>query len=384
MKIGSTLRRTPPADALLAAAFAAITQIEVWVFAANDTHSIAVRIATSVLVLIASAALGWRRSLPVRSFWVNSIAVVLAIAVGFDTDIYQWTNLVALYSIAAHAPRRQSWFALPAALGGVGFYFLRFPFDGGLIVYAFSSAVWLVGWLVGRGYGASIAKTKLRAERDLSQQLAETHQQRLQLEESRARIAREVHDIIGHTVNVMVVHAGAGRGAVDSDPQAAKRAFEVIEETGRVALTELDTVLALLSHQSEGSDLQPLPGIGDIPGLGRLYEDSRFDVTVNLVGESGLVPPTVGLAAYRIVQEALTNAVRHAGAASAVVDVRIGDGAVRLSVHDDGVGLQHPVGGGRGLTGMKERAAMHDGEIHVANHDEGGLVVTGHLRWEPA
>jgi signal transduction histidine kinase len=184
------------ADGLLAAAFVGITQLEIWVFEADAGHSLTVRLTAALMTLVASGALAFRRTHPAWAFWVNSAGVVGAIAVGFPSDFYQWTNLIAGYSVAAHGTSRQAWLALPSAIGGVLFYFARFPSEGGRVVAAFATTMWVVGWLAGRVYGARIAEIRLKSERDLSRRVAETQEARLELEVERARMARELHDIV--------------------------------------------------------------------------------------------------------------------------------------------------------------------------------------------
>jgi signal transduction histidine kinase len=213
MRAATTRLFSRPADLLLAAAFAGVGLTEVWVFSLGNDYSIALRVTASVLTLVACGALALRRTSPVAAFSVNAAAVVALIAAGYASDVYQWTNLVATYSIAAHGSRRAAWIALPVAVGGVLFYFLRFPDEGDAQLTGFVAAMWVVGWLVGRIYGAQVERDRLRSERDLARQLADANEERLALEEERSRIAHELHDIIGHTVNVMVVHAGAGRQA---------------------------------------------------------------------------------------------------------------------------------------------------------------------------
>jgi len=373
-----------PADLVLAAAFAGATQVEVWVFSLGDGYPIGQRVAASVLTLVASGSLALRRSRPLVSFWANTAAVAAVIAVGYPSDVYQWTSLVATYSIAAHGTTRQAWIALPAPLGGILFYFLRFPFEGGPLLAACVVAMWVVGWLVGRNYGARLEQAQLRSERDLARRLAEANEERLALEEERSRIAHELHDIIGHTVNVMVVHAGAGRQAVDGDSAIVHQAFETIERTGRAALSELDRVLAVLRRDQAGRELLPPPGIGDLGELARTFTDTGLRVDLQVSGNAGEVPASVGLAAYRIVQEALTNTMKHAGAATASVQVGIADRRLDLRVTDDGHGDTSRLQPGRGLLGMTERAAMHGGRVTLDRDGEGRFVVTARLAWEPA
>ena len=379
----TTARSARPADLLLAAAFAGVSQVEVWVFSLGHDYPVGLRVVASVLTLVASAALAWRRVRPVAAFWINSAAVVALTAAGYSSDVYQWTNLVVTYSIAAHGTSRQAWAALPAFVGGVAFYFVRFPDEGSLTLAAMVVAMWVVAWLVGRMYGARLEQVQLRAERDLARRLAEANEERLALEEERSRIAHELHDIIGHTVNVMVVHAGAGRQAVDHDSGIARQAFETIERTGRTALSELDRVLAVLRRDQAGRELAPAPGIGDLGELARTMTDTGLKVDVQVTGDAGEVPASVGLAAYRIVQEALTNTMKHAGAGSAEVGVEVAGGRVRIRVADDGRGDPSALQPGRGVLGMNERAAMHGGRVGIDRDRQGRFVVTAELGWEP-
>jgi signal transduction histidine kinase len=376
-----SLRR--PADLLLAAAFAGVAQCEIWVFSLGDDYPVGLRVVASALTLVASGALAWRRTRPVAAFWVNSAAVVAVIAAGYPSDVYQWTNLVVTYSIAAYGTSRQAWAALPALVGGVVFYFVRFPGEGSPTLAATVVALWVVAWLIGRVYGARLEQVQLRAERDLARRLAEANEERLALEEERSRIAHELHDIIGHTVNVMVVHAGAGRQAVDHDSGIARQAFETIERTGRAALSELDRVLAILRRDQAGRELAPAPGIGDLAELARTMTDTGLHVDVQVTGDRGEVPASVGLAAYRIVQEALTNAMKHAGAGSASVQVEVADRTVHVQVADDGGGDPSALQPGRGILGMQERAALHGGRVAIDRDGQGRFAVTAELGWEP-
>jgi signal transduction histidine kinase len=373
----------PTADSLLAVVFMALTSIEVWVFSWGNGLGIDTRVVVSLLTLVASGSLAWRRTKPEAAFWVNAAAVIGTIAAGYPSDMYQWTNLVAVYSIGAYGKNPQRWFALPMGIGGVLFYFVRFPFEGGATLAAFVAAIWVVAWLAGRIYGARLEEMQLRHERDLSRRLAEANDARLAHEEERIRIAHELHDIIGHTVNVMVVHAGAGRRAVGDDPDAASKAFETIERTGRDALDELDRVLALLRRDEAGSDLLPTQGVGDLPGLAETFADTGLAVEVRVTGEPGSVPTSVGLAAYRIAQEALTNVLKHADAGRATVDMAIGEGRLEVRISDDGPSAPTTIQPGRGITGMKERAALHGGSLHIDRNDHKGVMVRADLTWEP-
>jgi signal transduction histidine kinase len=379
---GGLFRR--PADLVLAAAFAGITQAEIWIFSAGESYSIGLRVAVSLLTLAACGSLALRRARPPAAFWTNTVAILAVIALGYPSDIYQWTSLIAAYSIAAYGTHRQAWIALPVAAVGPLSYFLRFPSEGDLQVAGLVTAMWVVGWLAGLLYGGQLEQGQLRYERDLARRLADANSERLAHEEERNRIARELHDIIGHTVNVMVVYAGAGRQAIDRDPDTVNKAFDTIERTGRSALSELDRVLAVLRRDETERRLLPPPGLGDLGDLATTFTDTGLRVDVEVSGNAGAVPASVGLAAYRIVQEALTNIMKHAGAASASVRVGIADRRLDLRVADDGNGHRSELQPGRGIIGMNERAAVHGGKVSIDRGDEGGLVVTANLVWEPA
>lgn len=377
-----TISSAPPSrapDRLLAAAFLGLTQVEIWVFTAGEGFSPTVRLGAAAATAMASLALAERRTRPVAMFIVNSLAVSAAIAVGYSSDFYQWTNLIATYSIAAHGTARQSWLALPFSLGGVAFYFVRFPAEGGAVITGFAIAMWMISWLAGRVYGSRVEQIRIAAERDLSLQLAQAREERLRTEHEKTQIARELHDAIGHGVNVMVIHAGAGRGAIGSDPESARRSFQTIEEAGRRALDELDRVLALLRDDDSTPDMAPVPGLSDIPELVGTFRSAGLEVDLNHEHDGTLVPHSVGLNAYRIVQEALTNVSRHSTSTWARVDLQTAPGLLKLEVRSAPV--TGPVDEGRGLIGMRERAALHGGEVGIsatADH----FAVSADLSWE--
>lgn len=370
------------ADVLLAVVLGVITQLEIWVFSLSADHSIGTRVGASVFIAVACAVLAWRRTRPVPVWWVNFAAIGGTVMVGYPSDIYQWTNLIALYSVAAFGSDPQRWFALPAGVAGVIYYFVQFPFAGGPALAAFIATLWVVGWLAGRIYGGRLDQLQLRHEVDLARQLAEANEQRLAFEEERIRIARELHDIVGHTVNVMVVHAGAGRREIGGDEVRVREAFDTIERTGRSALGEMDRVLALLRGDAEEADRLPTPGIPDLDELAATISATGLSVEVDVTGD-GAVPASVGLSAYRIVQEALTNTLRHGEASRALVKLDLGDGTLEVVVADDGTGEPQAIRSGRGITGMRERASVHGGTVTIDQSHLGGIEVRASLAWEP-
>lgn len=378
-----TLRTLSAPDLVLAVVFLLLTQAEIWVFTVQDDVTVGTRLAASVLTAVASGALVFRRQTPSLAFWVNGLAVIAVIFVGYPSDFYQWTNLIATYSLGAYAVGWHRWAGLPIAIGGVLYYFASFPSEGPPAIAAFVAATWLVAWLAGRTYGARIEEAKLRTERDLSRRLAESNEARLALEEERNRIARELHDIVGHTVNVMVVHADAGRGAINVDTDTAVRAFETIARTGREAMSELDRVLAVLRRDEDDSRLNSTPSLADLNRLATTLADTGLEVTVHLGDGLEDVPASVQLAAYRIVQEALTNTLRHASATSAGVTVKVSRDHIDIEVVDDGTGHGDEIRPGRGVMGMRERAELHEGSVHLGNRGDGRFAVSANMRWDP-
>ena len=239
---------------------------------------------------------------------------------------------------------------------GIVLYFLRFPNEGGLILGGAVLAIWTAGWFAGRAQFARLREAEVIRERDISRAELAAEHARAELEAERSRIARDLHDIIGHAVNVMVVHAGAGR--VNADPGSEGRAaFDTIAATGRGALADLDRMLDVLQGVPERS---PLPGLPQLGELCRTVEGAGVKVELVLEGDPQRVPSSLGVAAYRIVQEALTNVIKHAGASRAWVKVQIAEDLM-IVVSDDGIGGDARPG--RGLRGIAERAAMHGGTV---------------------
>ncbi|HEX5261428.1 MAG TPA: histidine kinase [Gaiellales bacterium] len=192
--------------------------------------------------------------------------------------------------------------------------------------------------------------------------------------EERARIARELHDVIAHHVSMMVVQAGAERRAVDQGT-ATRLVLETIEETGRSALTEMRRLLGVLRSNSEDS-LAPQPGLHDVPQLVEQLRSAGLAIDYRVDGDPRSLPVGLELSAYRIVQEALTNSLKHADGARTTVHIRYGHDQLGLEVSDDGgVGGAAPAAGGHGLAGMRERVALYGGRLDAGRMPDGGFAV---------
>jgi signal transduction histidine kinase len=218
---------------------------------------------------------------------------------------------------------------------------------------------------------------RVLADRDRRAQLAERERDlaaREAVVEERARIARELHDAIAHDVSMIVVQAGAERRVLD-DGGSTGEVLQTIEQIGRGALTEMRRLVGML--RSEGADpLAPQPGLADLPRLVSQVREAGLPVELDVEGERRELPVGIELSAYRIVQEALTNALKHAGEARASVRVRYGAESLELEIVDDGAGAQAPVtGGGHGLAGMRERVALYGGRLDAGRRPSGGFAV---------
>jgi signal transduction histidine kinase len=191
----------------------------------------------------------------------------------------------------------------------------------------------------------------------------------------RARIARELHDVVAHHVSMIVLQAGAERHALPSEQAGTRDVLGTIEQTGRSALIEMRRLLQML-REDEADPLAPQPGLDDLPVLVSQVREAGLNVELEVDGERRDLPVGLELSAYRIVQEALTNALKHAGEAAASVRVRYGEDAIELEVVDDGAGNGHVDRiGGHGLVGMRERVALYGGQFEARRRDEGGYRV---------
>jgi signal transduction histidine kinase len=191
----------------------------------------------------------------------------------------------------------------------------------------------------------------------------------------RARIARELHDVVAHAISVMVLQARGGRRVLQSDPADAREAFATIERTGQEALDEMRRLLGMLRKSDEELALAPQPSLKELGKLVEWVQAAGLPVDVAVEGEPRELPPGVDLSAYRIVQEALTNALRHAGPARARVLLRYGADDLELEIADDGVGAADDSGPGYGLIGMRERVSVYGGELHAGPRPGGGYAL---------
>jgi signal transduction histidine kinase len=319
------------------------------------------------LSALASLPLLWHRSAPLTVFVISGLASATLYLVAAP-DGPPVGPTVALYYVAAANPSSPAVtlavvfpvFAVHVAADGVG----RGDFPGAEILLRL--AVWGGAWLAGD-------RTRLRAERmaELEERAARAEREaererRLAAAEERMRIARDLHDSAGHAIGVILVHAGDGRLRAERDPAGARAAFETIEEVARETVGEIDQLVRAL--REDGDDgVEPPPGVAALDGLVARHRAAGLEVTAALHGDRRPLPPGVDQGAYRILQEALTNAARH-GAGRADVDVTFADGELELTVTNP-MRVGDGVGEGHGVIGMRERAALLGGRLRAGARD---------------
>ncbi|MCP2093596.1 MULTISPECIES: sensor histidine kinase [Actinosynnema] len=298
---------------------------------------------------------------------------------------------VALYTMVVYAGRRQSLLYL-ALLGAGTVVWAVTSMDSALesVALLFTAAPVLgFSWALGEFVGARHAYHSELEQRLRLLELERGQQARIAVGEERSRIARELHDVVAHAVSVMVVQADGAGYAIRTQPELAEAAVRTISDTGRQALAELRRLLGVLrSEDGSGTQWAPQPGAGDLRELTETLRASGLPVTLVVNGDLGALPAGLGLGVYRIVQEALTNTLKHAGSgASAVVRVDCGPERVRIEVVDDGFGTPHDLvelSGGNGLIGMRERAGVLGGLLEAGPNPGGGWRVRVDLPLVPA
>jgi signal transduction histidine kinase len=198
--------------------------------------------------------------------------------------------------------------------------------------------------------------------------------------EERARIARELHDVVAHSISVMTIQAGAARLLLDDEPERAEEPLLSIEETGRETLAEMRRLLGVLRSDMAADGLEARPTMANLESLVADVKAAGLPVQLSVAGDAEHIPPGVDLAAYRIVQEALTNVRKHAGLVTTRVAVRYGPSEMDVEVENEpGTGTNGEVGGGHGLVGMRERVAVFGGTLEAGANDDGGFRVRARL-----
>jgi signal transduction histidine kinase len=369
------MRQTPPwrIDAVLATCFVVAglttTSASSAIYEPRDGLAIG-------LILAATLPYYARRAAPFPVFAVSSAAVAALFVQGYAAGALPMVVAVGSYTVGAYRPLREVLLAAAFLNAALVVMLVADSPDFGGAEFVTSVAVYAGTFLV--GWTMQSRRLRLGAlEREQGEASLRA------AADERLRIAQELHDVVAHSLGVIAVQAGVGMHVIDTDPAEARQALEHISRTSRSSLGEIRRLLGLVRSGEPTAAYAPTPGLADIPRLAVEVADAGLPVELDVADDTGNVPPGVELAAYRIVQEALTNALRHAHAHRATVRLDVHAGSVRVVVSDDGSG--HNGGrrsGGHGLVGMRERVAVYGGSLGVGPAPEGGFRVEATIPYD--
>ena len=336
------------------------------------------------LALLHTLPLAARRRFPGAVLGLCVASGLAVAALGLSPIVLGLAILVAVYSVAAYGTRSVSLAGLAAAeVGSVAVQLTPGRFQAPTVVS--NGLVIGAAWLLGHFVGVRRAYTARLEERTAELERAREELARRAVTEERLRLARELHDVVAHAMSVIAVQSGVGAHVASTQPEEAAKALAAIEVTSRAALEELRRLLGVLRQDSEPQgDLSPVPGLADLDSLLAEVAKAGLGVRLRVEGTPSQLPAGVDLSAYRIVQEALTNVVKHAGPARAQVVVGYRDREVTVEVTDDGRGVgalasDGRAGVGHGLIGMRERVAAFDGDLEAGPRPGGGFRVAARL-----
>ena len=324
-----------------------------------------------VLLLIEALPLWWRRRYPIAVLAVVLCAEVVRWALQLSNEPSGVGLVFAVYAVSVYGRSRERLFVAVAAIVVIAvaitlLLFGQFPVSRTLIPAGSTS---LVAWVIG---------DYMRSRREFFVELVARHQAAREqaAEEERLRIARELHDVVAHNVSVIAIQAGAARVSGTSSEEAMR----LIESTSRETLAELNRLLGVLRKQ-EGAPLSPQPGLDQVESLLKAARDAGLEATLKVTGDRRLLTGAVDLSGYRIVQEAITNVLKHANASRVEVILDYQPHALALAISDNGSGATATIGTstGHGIIGMRERVEMFGGELATDSSSLGGFTVRARL-----
>jgi len=364
--------------ALMAVVFAAPG----WVAEGIDSEGLALELA-----LIAA------NTLPLLLIRRNPLAVVLVFSVTypiwletghFGHILQSLPTLTALYATGAWD--RPLWLRVVALVTPVWMMGASMSgwWEADVLEIGYVAVMFVVIWVLGVLIAARRVHVLVLEEKTARLEQAERELAERAVATERARIARELHDVVAHAMSVITVQAGVGAHLIDSRPSQAAEALTAIERTGREAMTEMRRMLAVLSGSTSGGVVaDPQPGLSDVARLAEQVRDAGVPVSVQIEGDARPVPPGLDLAAYRVLQEALTNVVKHAPRSRASLTVRNRPDRLVVEVRQRGDRVPGPITPGQGLRGMAERVALYDGELETVAETDGFRVTASFPIGEP-
>jgi signal transduction histidine kinase len=349
---------------------------------------------TWVLTLAGAVAVGAARPHPLAALLVTGSTFVLLTWHGDESELVPFVVTGLLFMVGSRCTRRPALLGLAFAVLGLLASAAAHPPDLGLPGVLQSIAIFAVAWVIGRlARGrreallalVAVAEQQAGTERELA--AAERDRAALAQVEERLRIARELHDVLAHSISVVSVQATVGEHLAASDPAAARRALQTIGEVSRSSMTELRQMLTLLRDDADAAagerpPYEPARGLADLEPLVDTYRSAGLPVLTGTVGSPRPLPPSADLCAYRIIQEALTNTLKHAGPSRAVVGLDYQADVLQVVVSDDG--RRRADGrGGHGLVGMRERTALLGGRLEAGPVASGGFRVLATIPYAP-
>jgi signal transduction histidine kinase len=372
----------PAADVALALCLLVVKEAFVFTGTLTSGGATAVNVVSAGLLTL---PLAWRRRAPFAAAGIIAATIALNdLIAGWNSSVISFdSSIIAAYSAGAYARQRRALAALVALLGANLIDALGAPGnragDLALAVVVFS----LVPWLVGQALRRERLRTaqlraltvQLEAERDARTRDA--------VAVERGRIARELHDIVAHALSVIAIQADAAGKLLRDHPGRAREPLETIQSTARAALDEMRQLVGLLREKGEHAPLGPQPGVADLERLVVDVRHSGLPVSLELTGTVIPLPPTVDLAAFRIVQEGLTNVRKHAGPADAHVTIHYEPDHLEVAIRDNGRTAITTSGGGHGLVGVQERVTLLGGELDAAAAENGGFLLRARLPLVP-
>ena len=284
----------------------------------------------------------------------------------------------ALFLVGSLRDRRQAVAGLAVAEGVLAVVVHNAP-TGGVGNFVVGTIIFTIVWGIAFGVGRKSVEADEAKERAVRAEREREERARAAVAEERARIARELHDVVGHSVSVMTVQASGVRRLLRPDQNREREALLIVERTGREALAEMRRMVGVLRRPEEGPALAPQPSLDHLDRLVDQAREAGLPVELRVEGVAIQLPAGVDLTAYRLVQEGLTNALKHAQATRAEVLVNYGDSQLEVTVRDDGRGVGNGDGGGHGLVGMRERVSVYGGELDAGPQPGGGYRLRARL-----
>ena len=327
-----------------------------------------------VLLAAGPVALVARRRHPVPVLWVN---VAGTLPWSSATGWAHISFIIAFFAAATAGKRYSAWLVLAICFAWT---IWLAPLIYGYPIPPVTDALLLAGWTVAVVIAAEAYR--FRAERVAATRASRQTEQRRRQSEDRLRVARDLHDVIGHNISLINVQASMGLDLIDSQPEQARAALSAIKSASKEALQELRTMLTTLRQDDDDAPRSPAPGLDRLPELIELTRAAGLTVDVAVAGKAPPLPAAVQLAAYRIIQESLTNVARHAGRARVTVRVTYDDTNMNVQIDDDGTappGRAAAIGTGSGITGMRERATALGGNLSAGFRRGGGFRVSARL-----